>query len=224
MASNPRWRQTWSVWREYYDEWIMTPMAPDIYLAIIFFDFRSVVGAGTLARALRSHVEMRAHRYPLFLKFFTRYFLLNAPPISFYESQLVEKDGAKTDLLDIKTRTLTPFVDFARIMALFHGIGETNTLGRLRALAEDGYIPDDLYSDACHAYEYDLHLCFVHQLRTIESGEYPVNFTNPGDLTELERKTLKFSFSVIERLMDFARSELNISPNSRPPDSAINRA
>jgi CBS domain-containing protein len=184
---------------------------------MIFFDFRSVVGSGTLSRALRSHVEMRVHRHPIFLKYFARYFLLNEPPLSFYDSQLVEKDGARTDLLDIKTRTLTPFVDFARIMALSRGISETNTLGRLRALAENGYLPGDLYDQACRAYEYDLHLCFVHQLRTIESGENPVNYVHPGELSELEKKTLKFSFSVIERLMEFVRERLDVASSSRPP-------
>ncbi len=211
MASNARWRRTWTVWRQYYDEWIMSPKPPDIYLSMTFFDFRSLVGEGVMARNLRSHVEMRSRRYPLFLKYFARYCLINVPPLSFYDDYLVEKDGAHTDLLDIKARALSPFVDFARIMALTHGIRETNTLERLRALVENSRIPEDIYTDACHAYEYDLHLCFVHQLRTIESGEPPEYFIHPRELSDLERKTLKFSFSVIEKLMEFLAKELNVS-------------
>lgn len=211
IASNDRWRQTWTTWKAYFDEWIMSPKPPDIYLSMIFFDFRSVVGRGRMARDIRRRLQMRSRRYPLFLKYFARYCLINVPPLSFYDDYLVEKDGAHTDLLDINARALSPFVDFARIMALSHGIGETNTLERLRALVENSSIPEDIYTDACHAYEYDLHLCFVHQLRTIENGEFPEYFIQPRELTELERKTLKFSFSVIEKLMEFLAKELNVS-------------
>ncbi|MBM3299705.1 MAG: hypothetical protein FJY85_07105 [Deltaproteobacteria bacterium] len=132
--------------------------------------------------------------------------------MSFFADSVIEKDDAKVEMLDLKTRTLTPFVEFARIMALRHGIQETNTLARLQALASRGHIPLDLYTDASQAYEFDLHLTLVHQLRMVERGLKPDNFVNPEELSELERKTLKFSFTVIERLMAHVRSEFQRLP------------
>jgi CBS domain-containing protein len=211
MSSNPRWCKDFGSWLNCFDEWIVTPMPPDIFLSTIFFDFRPVAGSASLAEDLRTNVLKRAGRYPEFLKYFIKYFLLNEPPVTFYADSVVEKDDAKIELLDLKTRTLTPFVEFARIMSLRHGISETNTLARLQLLADKQHISVDLYTDASQAYEFDIHLALVHQLRMVETGRKPDNFVSPAELSELERKTLQFSFSVIERLMAHVRREFKLT-------------
>ncbi len=207
MSSNPRWRREIGSWLKCFDEWIVTPMRPDIFLSTIFFDFRPVAGRADLAEDLRTNVLRRAREHPQFLEYFVKYFLLNEPPVTFYGDSLVEKDDAKIELLDLKTRTLTPFVEFARIMSLRYAIRETNTLGRLQLLADRGHMPMDLHADASQAYEFDIHLALVHQLRMVEAGRKPDNFVSPAELSELERKTLQFSFSVMRRLMAHVRSE-----------------
>jgi CBS domain-containing protein len=211
MSSNPRWCKDLGSWVKCFDEWIVTPMPPDIFLSTIFFDFRPVAGSASLAEDLRTNVLKRAGRHPQFLKHFVKYFLLNEPPVTFYADSVVEKDDAKIERLDLKTRTLTPFVEFARIMSLRHGISETNTLARLQLLADKQHIPVDLYTDASQAYEFDIHLALVHQLRMVETGQKPDNFVSPAELSELERKTLQFSFSVIERLMGHVRREFKLT-------------
>ncbi|MGO9118257.1 MAG: DUF294 nucleotidyltransferase-like domain-containing protein [Desulfomonilaceae bacterium] len=208
MSSNPRWRKEFGSWLKCFEEWIVTPMPPDIFLSTIFFDFRAVAGSADLAEDLRTSVLSQARRHPRFLKYFIKYFLLNEPPVTFYADSLVEKDDAKIEMLDLKTRTLTPFVEFARIMSLRYAIRETNTLGRLQLLTDRGHIPIDLYTDASQAYEFDIHLALVHQLRMVEAGRKPANFVLVAELSELERKILQFSFSVMQRLMAHVRSEL----------------
>lgn len=211
MSSNPRWCKDFGSWINCFDEWILTPMPPDIFLSTIFFDFRAVAGSATLADDLRTNVLKRAGRYPQFLKYFIKYFLLNEPPVTFYADSVVEKDDAKVEMLDLKTRTLTPFVEFARIMSLRYAVTETNTLSRLQILADEGHIPLDLYADASQAYEFDVHLALVHQLKMVETGRKPDNFVLAAELSELERKTLQFSFSVIERLMALVRREFQLT-------------
>lgn len=205
MASNPRWCAPYSTWTQYFDEWILTPMPPEITLSMIFFDFRASYGNTELAERLRDHVHGRAIQHPGFLKYFSRYALVNAPPVSFFENAVVEKDGSKTDLLDLKTRCITPIVDCARVLALQHGIVETGTVGRFEMLAECGCIPRDLYEDAGEAYEFEIHLNLIHQLKMVEAGERPHNYIDPAMLAELERKTLQRVFAVIDRLLDFVR-------------------
>jgi CBS domain-containing protein len=68
-----------------------------------------------------------------------------------------------------------------------------------------------LYTDASQAYEFDIHLALVHQLRMVETGRKPDNFVSPAELSELERKTLQFCFSVIDRLMAHVRSEFELT-------------
>ena len=211
MSSNPRWCQDFGSWLKCFDDWIITPMPPDIFLSTIFFDFRSVAGNTSFAQDLRTHVLRRTGMNPQFLKYFIKYFLLNEPPVSFYGDLVVEKDNAKIEMLDLKTRTLTPFVEFARIMSLRHAIRETNTLARLQLLAEKGHIPMDLYADARQAYEFDVHLTLMHQLKMVEQGQKPDNFVLPVELSELEKKMLQFSFSIIERLMTHVRREFQLT-------------
>ena len=59
-----------------------------------------------------------------------------------------KKTGEHDGKLDLKTKGLVPFVDFARVMALRHGIAEANTQERLQGVAEGGHLSTDLYQKA----------------------------------------------------------------------------
>jgi CBS domain-containing protein len=121
-------------------------------------------------------------------------------PLSFFKNFIVEKDGEHKNRLDIKRQGLTPFVDFARVLALKFGVKETNTLARLKALMEGEQIQGELWSAASEAYELQMQQRLVHQLRQIEAGILPDNHIDPADLSDLERRMLKDAFAVIERL------------------------
>ncbi|MBM3299704.1 MAG: hypothetical protein FJY85_07100, partial [Deltaproteobacteria bacterium] len=75
MASNPKWCKDLGSWKRQFEEWIATPMTPEIFLSTIFFDFRAVAGDSSIAEDLRTRVASRAQRFPQFLKFFVKYFL-----------------------------------------------------------------------------------------------------------------------------------------------------
>ena len=137
--------------------------------------------------------------------------LQGKPPLSFFRNFIVEKDGAHKNRLDLKTRGLTPLVDFARLLALAHGLRETNTLDRLRALNDAGHIPKDLYTDTREAYEFQMQLRLVHQMRMMEAGLTPNNFIDPADLSDLEKQTLKEAFAVISRVQSYIKSEFRVT-------------
>ncbi len=201
MASNPKWCQPYSVWVKYFDDWMASPDPTEVALAAIFFDFRSVYGDADLGSSLRRRVTDRAQRHHAFLTHLAADCLLNWPPLSFFRNFIVEKDGEHKNRLDLKTRVLTPFVNFARLMALRYGIEETNTLDRLRIMAEKDRIPEEFYADAREAYEFQIQLSLVHQLEMVEAGLIPDSFIDPAELSDLERKTLKEAFSVIDRML-----------------------
>ena len=125
----------------------------------------------------------------------------------------MEKNGEHKNRLDIKKRGITPLVNCARVLALQHGVRDTNTLGRLQAVHESGHLPQDLYVDAREAYEFMLHLRLVHQLESAERGEAPHNHIAPHSLSELEKKTLKEAFALIGRFQTHIRDlfRLNIA-------------
>jgi CBS domain-containing protein len=122
----------------------------------------------------------------------------------------VEKDGIHKNRLDLKTRGLVPIVDFARLLSLRHGVTETNTLTRLENLASGNCISKELYVEAREAYEFQMQLRLVHQLRMLESGQPPNNYIDPGELSDIEKQTLKETFAVIGRIQMYIKDEFRV--------------
>jgi CBS domain-containing protein len=202
MASNPRWCRPYSVWQGYFQEWIQHPIPPEIGLSRIFFDFRPAWGANRLGDELRYYVTDLARDNLTFMRQHAVDCLTSSVPVSFCGDYVVERDGRQSAHLDLKAQGLTPIVNFARLMALNNGVRETSTLGRLQVLNEQGLLSKELYAEAKEAYEYQIQLTLVHQLRMLESGETADNTIRPAELSDLEKKTLREAFAVIQRMLD----------------------
>ncbi len=200
MATNPKWCQPLSVWKGYFTTWISAPDPTELLHATIFFDFRSGFGDHRLARDLRKHLNREARKQDIFLFHLARQCMSTRIPLSFFKNFIVDRDGEHKNQLDIKRQGLTPFVNFARVLALKHGISETNTLARLKALLAADFVSHEVWASANDAYELQMQQRLIHQLRQIEEGVLPDNHINPEQLSELERRMLKDAFTVIERL------------------------
>jgi len=48
MASNPKWRKPYQVWKDYFSQWMNTPEPAQVLKATIFFDFRAEYGRNKL--------------------------------------------------------------------------------------------------------------------------------------------------------------------------------
>lgn len=210
MATNPKWRQSHSVWQSYFLDWCTLPEPQEILDSTIFFDFRPGYGELSLAEGLRARLTDLAQRHEPFLFFLARHCLSSRPPLSFFKNFIVEKDGAHKNTFDLKRKSMVYFVDFARLMSLKHGVSETNTLSRLRLLQEGQFLPHDLCSEVIEAYEFLMHLRLVHQLQQLEEGGQPDNYLNPQDLSDLERQALKEAFAVITRMQEAVRRDFQI--------------
>lgn len=210
MASNPKWRKPYVVWRNYFDNWMNAPEPQAVLHATIFFDFRSGYGERELAERLRDYVVRHAPTRSIFLMHLARDCMSTKSPLSFFKNFLVEKDGKYKNRLDLKTRGLVPFVDFARVMALRHGLRETNTLARIQTLGKNGLIPEGLYADIREAYEFQMQIRLVHQLQLIENGQQPDNYIDPAELSDREKQTLKEAFEVINALQGYLKSEFRV--------------
>ena len=211
MASNPKWRQPIVAWRQCFDHWIRTPEPLEVMHSTIFFDFRAGYGDATLADELRRYLVQNVPQQEVFLLHLAHNALEARPPLSFFRNFIVEKDGEHKNGLDLKKNGLAPFVDFARLAALRHGIKENNTMARLQLLFEGGHLSQELFSETSAAYEFLMQLRLVHQLRMIEEGETPDNYIKPADLTDLEKQTLKEAFEVVRRIQSHLRLEYRIT-------------
>jgi CBS domain-containing protein len=210
MASTPNWRKPSKVWQGYFDRWMTSPEPQAVLHATIFFDFRAGYGSFSLGEHLRDYVSAVASKRGIFLMHLAKDCLTGRAPLTFFREFVVEKDGQHKNRLDLKTRGLVPFVDFARVMALKYNIKETNTLARLKALADGEHLPRGFYAEIREAYEFQMHVRLVHQLRRLLAGLSPDNYIDPVDMTDNEKQTLKEAFGVITRIQGFLKEEIKI--------------
>lgn len=212
MAGNVQWRKPLSSWKSTVENWINKPEPLEVLQASIFFDFRPGFGDAALADSLRATVTRNAPGNQIFLRHLAANCLETRPPLSFFRSFIVEKDGEHKNTLDIKQRGIAPVAEFARVLALQHGLAETNTLERLQLLSNNEQLPRELATDAAEAYEFFLQVRLVHQLEQLEKNLVPDNRIDPRQLSDLEKKTLKEAFAIVGKLQSFLRERflLNI--------------
>jgi len=211
MASNPDWRGGLDTWKARVDSWVAAPEPKRVLAGSVFFDFRPVAGNRDLGENLRQHVTSVCAGKDLFLRFLASDCLNARPPLTFFKNFVVEKDGEHKNTLDIKARGLLPFMDFARVMSLYHGIRETSTLGRLDQLHQSGHLSRDLYHEAREAFEFLLHARLMHQLEQMEQGRTPDNHIEPGTLSALEKRTLREAFGVTSALHGVLREVFRLN-------------
>lgn len=210
MASNPELRADSRGWQKIFAKWIHEPDKKEILNSTIFFDFRGGYGSLQLADTLRKYLAEHIPKNELFLYHLAGDCLKGRPPLSFFRNFIVEKNGEHKNSLNLKKNGLTPFVDFARVMALKHGIKESNTLGRLQQLLEIRVLSPEFYAELVDAYEFIMQIRLVHQLQQFEDDISPDNFVNPSHLSDLEKQTLKEAFEVIRRMHNYLKQEFRL--------------
>ena len=190
---NPHWRQPLRVWRAYFQRWfdLTEPVEPQI------FDLRSVGGPGLAIGVLRDFITSSVSERPTFLAHLARSAVKHTPPIGFLRNFVVEQHGPRKATFDIQQRGITPIVDAVRVWALAHGVRETNTRERLRALSARKAIGPEQADELGHTLEFLLLLRLRHHLEQIEAGQPLDNFINPNALNQMDRTTLKQAFQII---------------------------
>jgi CBS domain-containing protein len=211
MASNPKWNLSLPEWQQLFDHWIYSPDPEELLHSTIFFDFRPAFGKMELAHALRQHLVRRAEREKVFIHHLAKDCLATRPPLSLFKHFVLEKEGKNKGLVDLKGKGLIPFVDFARVMCLDHGMIATNTLERIRSLEENNAIPEDLALKIKAAYETQMELRLSHQLKRIQDGQQPDNYLKPSELSEMDRHSLKDAFLVIGEMQSFLKNRFHLN-------------
>ena len=203
MASNPKWNMPFSAWQSLFDHWIFSPDPKQVLHSTIFFDFRPAFGKMELAHKLRKHLIKRGLHEKIFIHHLARDCMTARPPLSMFNKFIMEKNGNHKGHVDIKTKGMVPFVDFARLMSFDKGIAATNTLERIKSLKEQNLISREFATKISESYEFQMRLRLMNQLNMIKDGKEPDNFINPSELTDIERHTLKKAFLLIGEIQSY---------------------
>lgn len=201
MASNPRWCQSEDDWEKTFMGWINEPEPVTLRMATIFFDFRPIYAETDFLDSFRGRLNEAIKANNHFLRSLAKIGLFNRPPLGFLRQFVVEKSGEHKNKLNLKIRGLVPVVDTARVMALDLGLSATNTHERLEHIRDQGLLDHSLYKDVREAYDFINLLRISHHLKARQKGDMPDNFVNPERLNNLQRRMLKESFAVINRLL-----------------------
>ena len=199
MASNPRWRQPLSLWKNYFRTWITEADLHSVEDALIFFDMSPVGGDASLFDALAAFVREALHDASFFKSVLAYITIDRKPPLGFFRTFVVEQSGEHKQELDIKTFGTCPIVNVARLLAIDGGIAATNTVDRLSAAHALTYLDDVLRRDLLESFELLTLLRLEHQLAQAHAAHPLSNYVNPGSLTQLQRSLLKEAFRTITR-------------------------
>ena len=195
MASNPKWNQPLSVWRQYFFDWVREPENVAVMHTNIFFDFRPVFGDDALAAELKAYIFERIKDDRSFLAFFARNATQNPPPLSFFRNMVVERSGEHRDAFDIKARAMMPLADAARVLVYDLGINiYGSTAERWERIAETDENLARLAGEAGMAYEILMRIRALEGLNRGSSGRY----VHIKELNKIERQTLRSTFSVVK--------------------------
>lgn len=200
MASNPRWRQPLTVWKNYFRIWLTEAEYHSVEDALILFDIRPVAGDFSLFENLAADNREILKQAGFFRSILARITIQNKPPLGFFRTFVVERSGQHKEELDIKTLGTGPIVNAARLFALDAGIASTNTVDRLEALQPLNYLDETLRRDLLDSFELLTLLRLEHQLQQSRSGQPLGNYIKPGNLTHLQRGLVKEAFQTVARV------------------------
>lgn len=202
MASNPNWRQPLSAWKNLFAKWINSPTPEAILKSLIFFDFRPLHGDFSLALDLREYLNKILKDQNIFFAKMAAVITKSKPPLGFFRTFIVEKDGEHKDAINLKFSGIGMLVNIVRFCALESGVSETSTLERIKALKEIHPVIREIGDELEQAFEFIMLLRIHHQIEQMGNKHEPDNFIRPDTLSSLEKKTLKESFQAISKVQD----------------------
>lgn len=205
MASNPRWRQPLSVWKDYFSDWIQKPKAEALLRLSIFFDLRGIYGDKTLAKQLNQHIREEARQHSGFLTFMARNANQRKPPLGFFRQFVLDGEGKQSRTFNLKERGIAPIIDIVRVHALACGSNKLNTLERIEDIEAAGLLPDGRAKDLALALEMIGMVRIKNQKDQIEAGEQPNNHVNPENLSSFEKRHLRDAFNIVTRQQEFIK-------------------
>ncbi|CUI60409.1 DUF294 nucleotidyltransferase-like domain-containing protein [Cognatishimia activa] len=206
MATNPRWCQPLSVWRDYFQGWINTPNQEAQMLASVMFDLRPIGGDHSLFTDLQEDTLKAASANSIFTAHMVSNSLKHHPPLGLLRGLATIRSGDHRDQLDLKHNGIVPVVDLGRIYALQGQMTKVSTRARLEAAIRQGILSESGGSDLIDAYDLIATARLEHQAAQIKTGAKPDNYLDPSDLSDFERSHLRDAFVVVKTMQSAAGS------------------
>jgi CBS domain-containing protein len=205
MATNPKWRQPLSRWKRYFSEWIDSPTPKRLLHSSIFFDLDSAYGEEAYVEELQDLIAQTAPQSPRFLAAMARNALNRTPPLGFFRTFVMEKDGKHNNSINLKRRGTAPLVDLIRVHALACGSSAQNSFERLDDIAATQLLAPGVGDKLRYAMELLSMVRIRHQVFDLQQEHEPDNNIEPENVADSERHHLKDAFQVLSHAQKFLK-------------------
>ncbi|MDA3943812.1 MAG: DUF294 nucleotidyltransferase-like domain-containing protein [Bacteroidetes bacterium] len=207
MAMNPQWCVSLSGWKKYFAQWIASPEPQHLLDAMIFFDFRKVVGDESLCVDLRKTIDHAIQQYPTFL-YHLAYNTYYTKPQQIASNILMQDKSNET--IDLKS-AMAPIIMLARTYAFQHQIMQTNTRERLLVLKEKQIIKEPTIDEILYTYDYLMKLRFNNQLLLLEQKMTVTNILAIKRYNELEKHSLKRKLAAVQDFQQKVKLDFRVT-------------
>ncbi|MFV8281172.1 DUF294 nucleotidyltransferase-like domain-containing protein [Christiangramia marina] len=202
MARNEKYCLSLSEWKNQFSDWVTTSGNDEILLCQIFFDYDISYGESRLTNELSDHVYDILKGNRNFLNRLAAQALRNPSPLGFFRQFLVEHDGEKKDLFDIKKRGIMPLTDAARLLILEHRVKNiSNTAERFEKLAQLEPNNKEIYQACAYSSKALIKFRTKQGLKNKDNGR----FINLEDLGKEDKIKLKRCFKSIKEIQELIK-------------------
>ncbi len=204
MASNDKWNQSLTVWKDYFRQWFADPGPDQIRYLSVFLDMRPVYGETALYDELLESIKPMVTAEALTLLAQDAIEILPSPGVL---GILGLHKG-----VDLKTHGIYPIANGARVLALDSGIwGITNTRERLESLCADMTIGNQMCHDLIESYGFLQDLRLRHHARSVLNQSLPNNLVTGKELTKIDLLILKESLKIVSEFQAFLKKKYDVS-------------
>jgi CBS domain-containing protein len=203
MASNWKWNQPLSVWKDYFRKWFSDPVPDHIRYLSVFLDMRPVDGEKALYDELVESLKPMVTEEALTL--LAQDAIEIKPPVGIF-GLLGLHAG-----IDLKIYGIYPIVNGARALAVECGIFETtNTKERLELLCANMTIRNQMCQDLIESYGFLQDLRLRHQARVALNQSQPNNIVKGKELAKNDLLILKESLKIVSEFQEFLIKKYDI--------------
>lgn len=205
MAMNPEWCLRLKDWRKRFFRWSDEPSPKALMHASIFYDMRMLNGDSELYLSLQHDIFKRVKGQTIFLACMLENVLKTSPPLGFFKTFVLERDGDHNPVLDLKHRGTIPIVDLARLYSLSEGVQVSNTLERLQKLKELKVLHQQTADNLTDAHQFIADIRLENQQKQAAAGQKVSNNLDPKSLSPLVQHQLKDAFAVVQESQQAAK-------------------
>jgi CBS domain-containing protein len=204
MASNDKWNQPLSVWKDYFRQWFSDPDSDSIRYLSVFLDMRPVYGDTSLYDELLESIKPMVSREAFTL--LAQDAIEIKPPVGVFGILGLHKG------VDLKTHGIYPIANGARVLALDSGIwGITSTRERLEALSANMTITHQMCQDLIESYDFLQDLRLRHHARVVLNQSQANNLVTGKELLKIDLLILKESLKIVSEFQELLKKKYGVS-------------